>query len=82
MYDDVRAICEDFQNGKFNLEQAVVELIDVMEEQLNGELEDQQWECAQEVAHDLFYAAMTTGAPDLFSDELRSFWDRGASGNV
>jgi len=75
MRNDIMLICEDFQDGKTNLEMTVTEIIDVLNEQIKDEIADQKYETEQEQAKDLFHSALATGKPDLFSDELRNFWD-------
>lgn len=41
-------------------------------------IDETQWEADQvesERMEDMQYAAFATGMPDLFSDEMREFWD-------
>jgi len=65
---------------------AAKEIADLLEAEIECERDEatdsKLWDFECEQLEDLLWKSRTTGTPDMFSEELRSFWDNGRPGNV
>jgi hypothetical protein len=88
MYDQLILILRDLTGRDDEIAHQIV--TDKIMELVKSEIEvvreeaadDKLWDYQDQQLQDLLWQSRTTGKPDMFSDELRSFWDNGTWENV
>jgi hypothetical protein len=71
---------EDF--GAISASTAIKQLMQYIAEERADAADSRSWEEELIRHEDLLWQSRTTGTPDMFSGEMRWFWDNGAWGNV
>ena len=60
----------------------VKELVQYIAEERTDAAESRLWDYECQQKKDLLWLSRITGKPDMFSDEMRWFWDNGTWGNI
>ena len=73
----IRMKIEQVQRGKITVEEAADIIVDWCEEAIKDEQDYvKHYEEAEDARQSaMIHTSLTTGAPDLFSDEMRIYWN-------
>lgn len=82
MYGQLSDILVRFINGDVGLPRTVNSLMQYIDRKCENVASEKVTEEDRTRFHDLLWLSRTTGKPDMFSDEMRWFWDNGRMGNV
>lgn len=64
------------------LKTAADAIMEIIDEEREGAADDKLWDYQCQQQKDLLWGALAIGVPDLFSEELRSFWNNGRPDNI
>lgn len=82
IYRQITELLTRFVNKDLLLNMAADAIVGLIENEREDSADDKLWDYQCQQQENLLWQSRTTGVPDMFSDELRSFWDNGRPGNV